>query len=249
MRNQVLLLLCTIGMLGIWSGCNDTYETLPDDQLELSYFPTDIGKTWTYQVDSTIYSNFASTTFETTSYIHDEVIDMNVDASGEERYVIRRSWRRSLEAEWKVKDIWFMSRSNTQASQTVENIRTINLLFPPREGTQWDGNSFIREGFIVVVGGENIEMYKNWNYEILGEAKPELIGLLNFDEVLEVQQANDENAIELRYSIEKYAKGVGLVYKEQKILDTQCIEQCDGQPWEEKAQKGFILRQTIVDFQ
>jgi hypothetical protein len=64
--------------------------------------------------------------------------------------------------------------------------------------------------------------------------------------VLTVREADSENLIELRRSRVKYAKGIGLVYRELWVLDTQCIEQCDGKPWEEKAEKGFILSQTIT---
>lgn len=244
--SNIIICICLLGLIFSLLGCNDEFETLPDDQLELSYFPVDIGRTWTYQVDSVVYSNFSNTQIETTSFIQDEITGMETDAAGATRFLVRRSWRRTLEERWASTDIWFMSRSENQATQTMENIRTINLIFPPREGVEWDGNSFIREGLIVNIGGENIEMFKNWNYQI-GSVTSEVVGVLSFDEVLEVQQANDENAIELRFSTEKYAKGVGLIYKEQRILDTQCIEQCDGQSWEEKAQKGFILRQTIID--
>ena len=41
-------------------------------------------------------------------------------------------------------------------------------------------------------------------------------------------------------------KNVGLIFKEMKILDTQCIIDCEGQPWEQKAEKGFILRMEII---
>lgn len=247
LKPSIFILLLVVSATGFWSSCTDTFEEFPTDQLELSYFPVEVGRIWTYQVDSVLYSNFTNTTTESTSFIQDEVISMADDVSGEQRYLVQRSWRRSLQDRWRIDHVWFMTRTEQQAILSIDNVRTINLIFPPREGTQWDGNSFIREGFIVNVGGENIEMYKNWNYEIISRGLSEVIGVNSYDEVVQVQQANDENAIELRESFEKYAKGIGLVYKEQRILDTQCIEQCDGQSWEEKAQKGFILTQTLID--
>jgi hypothetical protein len=65
--------------------------------------------------------------------------------------------------------------------------------------------------------------------------------------VVTVQNADSENLIELRLAHEKYARGVGLVYRELWILDTQCIEDCIGMTWEQKAEKGFILKQTLID--
>ena len=56
------------------------------------------------------------------------------------------------------------------------------------------------------------------------------------------------NLIELREAIEKYARNVGLIEKQMRILDTQCIIECEGEPWEVKAEKGFILKQRILEF-
>ena len=44
--------------------------------------------------------------------------------------------------------------------------------------------------------------------------------------------------------LEKYAKNIGLVYKELWRLDAQLV---DDQIYEENAQFGFILRQYAVD--
>ena len=89
-------------------------------------------------------------------------------------------------------------------------------------------------------------MFKNWNYRLREFAVADTIGGMNYDEVMVIEQANNENSIELRRAQEKYAKGIGLVYRELYILDTQCIADCEGQTWEEKAEKGMILKQTLI---
>ena len=53
---------------------------------------------------------------------------------------------------------------------------------------------------------------------------------------------------EFKLSEEKYAKGVGLIYRAMKILDTQCIIDCQFLEWEDKAEKGYILTQQIIDY-
>ena len=60
--------------------------------------------------------------------------------------------------------------------------------------------------------------------------------------------SNSENVIELRFAKEQYAKNIGLIAKEYLILDTQCIEDCIGMTWEEKAEQGFILRMKMIDY-
>jgi hypothetical protein len=76
----------------------------------------------------------------------------------------------------------------------------------------------------------------------------ESIGDLQFDKVAIVLLTDDgeENTIERRYALEKYARGVGLIYKEYEILDSQCST-CT-EPWSEKAEKGFILKQTLIEY-
>ncbi|MCC6724075.1 MAG: hypothetical protein IT258_06155, partial [Saprospiraceae bacterium] len=101
---------------------------------------------------------------------------------------------------------------------------------------------------IVTVAGESIEMFKGWDYRILQAGEAASFGALQFDETATVEESDSENLIELRRSMSTYAKGIGLVYRELWILDTQCLENCVGQSWEEKAEKGFILKQTITNY-
>ena len=78
------------------------------------------------------------------------------------------------------------------------------------------------------------------------------------------------NPIEYRSVIEKYARNVGLVYREMKFMNAQCEKNsgtyidpcdpfythcdvlptaCDSLTWEEKAETGFIMTQRLIDYQ
>ena len=48
-----------------------------------------------------------------------------------------------------------------------------------------------------------------------------------------------------RFALEKYARGIGLAYREYWILDTQL--NTDDRPWDQKAQRGFIFTQVLID--
>jgi len=101
---------------------------------------------------------------------------------------------------------------------------------------------------VISVAGESIFIFKNWLYEYREIGVPLEVNGLNFDDVVTIYQADEKNFIELRESYERYARGVGLVERQMRILDTQCIAECEGQTWEEKAEKGFIVRQEIRDY-
>lgn len=240
-----LLILCII-----WNACTDTIEPPVDGQLEYEFFPLEIGKIWEYQLDSTIYDSQVNEVRKTTSYVQEEIVRIESDnVSGEDQYVVSRVWKRNISDRWKPLNLWTASINESQAFRTEDNLRFVKMIFPPREGITWDGNSFIREGINVIIGGQTLDMFKNWNYQITNRIESDSVGDLSFDDVIEVEQANDENAIELRFSKEKYAKNIGLIYKEQRILDTQCIDACIGQTWDEKAQKGFIFTQALINYE
>ncbi len=88
-------------------------------------------------------------------------------------------------------------------------------------------------------------MFKGWEYQVLEAGVPDTISGTPFPQVATIRQANMENFIELRFAREKYARGTGLIERELQILDTQQIT--DTIPWEEKAEKGFILYQRLIE--
>jgi len=241
-----LLLLTALG-IAIFAACKKTPDDYQTD-LGLEYFPLEIGKFIEYELDSTIYDpNGDSTVFSTKTFAREEVIDTLHDLTGNVLYKIERYERTADSLPWAIKKVLTHSVQDHQAIRTEDNLRFQKMPFPIRKGTRWNGNSFFDEGLIVTVAGESLEMFKGWSYRVLGVDEPAAVGDFQFQETATIEEADNENLIELRRSTATYAKGIGLVYRELWILDTQCIENCTGQPWEEKAEKGFILKQTILN--
>ncbi len=217
------------------------------------YFPLEIGKYIEYDVDSIIYDIGAGNNVmvrENSIQIREEVADSFSDNEGRIVYRIERFERNDEAEEWRVKDVWSTTVTDRQAERIEENLRFIKMIFPVSENTDpWDGNKYIDDNLVISVAGESISIFKNWLYQYNQINIPLEVNGLNFDDVVEIYQAADSNFIELRLSYEQYARGVGLIKREMKILDTQCIiDDCVWKPWEEKAEKGFILRQTIRDY-
>lgn len=94
----------------------------------------------------------------------------------------------------------------------------------------------------------------NWHYKVDSIDLPAIIGNFVFDSTLVITEADDTNIIERRFSRSWYAKNVGLVQKEQWILDSQYCNQlptppdCASLAWWLKAEKGYILRQVVIAF-
>ncbi|MEO1435124.1 MAG: hypothetical protein AAFV80_06265 [Bacteroidota bacterium] len=242
--------LLVFGCFVFWiTSCSEETVTL-DFDYGYDYFPQEVGKFIIYQVDSIIYDQQPQgTVIDTNSIqVREEFVESFIDNSGATIYRIERSERRDANSPWVVRDVWSSSQNETQAIRTEENLRFIKMIYPALESTDpWDGNAFIDNNTIISVAGESITIFKNWLYQYEAAGIPFTVSGVPFDSTLNVIQANEENLIELRYSKEVYAKDIGMVYREMMILDTQCIAACEGLSWEQKAEKGFILKQRIID--
>lgn len=233
-----------IAVLGSCKDTPDDYQTVLGEE----YFPLEVGKFVEYEMDSTIYDpNGDSTVSVSKTLLREEVVDTLVDNNGQLLYKVERYERASDTLPWVIKKVLSVSIQANQAIRSEDNLRFIKMTFPLKKGNSWDGNIHVQENMTVTVAGEVMEMFKGWNYKVTDLGEPVSVGSFQFDETLQIQEAENENLIELRRANAIYAKGIGLVYRELWILDTQCIDNCTGQPWEEKAEKGFILRQTILN--
>lgn len=234
--------------------CNkQTVEEL-DPDLGYEYFPLEIGKYLEYEADSIIYDPSAGGTevLVSKTFVREEIIDTLRSNAGDLRFIVERSERSDTAQAWEVKRLLWLSRDETQAIRNEDNLQFISMVFPVEKGVAWNGNLFFDENLIIAVAGESIEMFKSWSYEFRSHGAAFNEEGLSFLDVVEVSMADNENLIERRYAREIYARDIGLVYRELLILDTQCevccnndFALCESLPWEQKAEKGFILRQTI----
>jgi len=238
-------LLLTGLLLCLWTCDKQTLVEVPEDNSQ-EYFPLALGKYMIYEVDSVLYDlDFADTVH---FFVKEEIIDTFLDNSDRVSYRIERSERMSETDPWQIKDVWVALQTENTAERIEENFRFVKMTFPLREGTTWDGNQFVDKDYILTIEGETLELFKGWSSQVETVGAVEMINGMTFNEVTTVSHARNENLIELRESVEKYARNVGLIEKIDRILDTQCIVECEGDSWEEKAEKGFILIQRIVEF-
>ncbi|MBA3647865.1 MAG: hypothetical protein H0W62_04830 [Chitinophagales bacterium] len=196
-----------------------------------NYFPLWVGKYIIYDVDSIVYSSFFSRT-DSFHYQIQELIDTAfTDGSANTVYRIVRSKRNDETSAWNVTDIWSASLTANSAEKVEENLRFIKLVFPIFLNESWKGNSKI-------LIDSSTDYLSDWNYEYTSVNVTSAINSFTFDSTVTVLQHDDENAIQKIFYEEKYAKGVGLIYKEAAHIETQPGSYPD----------GTVYRMSIKEF-
>jgi hypothetical protein len=241
------------------AACSDRSTGTYDDPTveQQQYFPLSIGHTVDYQIDSVVFNEVSGIGLvrdSSTTLVREVVADTLRDPSGNLQWKIERYERKTASEPWEIADIWSAEINDKQAVRTEENLRFLRLVFPMDRRSEWNGNLWIDPFRSIIVAGQNIRPFTNWSYEVDSIGIARNIGNFSFDDALIVTEVDETNIIERRLSRSIYAKGVGLVFREQFIADSQyCNEtppptDCVTKPWVEKAERGYYIRQTVIGF-
>lgn len=254
-------LFFSIGLMvfiaGICCNCDSSEPENFEVDFGYEYFPLDVGIFRIYEVDSIIYDPAINGTRvdSSTTLIRDLIAEALTDETGQMQFRVERSERKSEAEPWRNTKTFTLAREERRALWTEDNLRFVKMPFPLKTGARWNGNAFFDPLVIIPVAGESIQMFKDWESEVIGIGESAQVGDLSFSDVTTIRLADSQNLIELRQATERYARDVGLIYREYSILDTQCEVCCRGDfgacgelPWEEKAEKGFIMRQRLIEF-
>ncbi|MFN0012935.1 MAG: hypothetical protein ACKVU2_00165 [Saprospiraceae bacterium] len=244
--------------LALLGACDEPPEPpfIPTDvEAQYLYYPLEVGKFTEYRVDSIVYdfgTNGGTLRDTTSRLVREEITDTVRDNTGALVFLVERSERPNDTQPWAVMQIWSASRTPTQALRTENNLRFLRLVFPFDTRTRWNGNLWIDQYQEIEIAGERIRPFINWDYHVDDFGVSAQVGAFAFDSLLVVTEVDETNAIERRLSRAWYARNIGLVKREQWILDSQYCNQvpapadCLTKPWEEKAQKGFIMNLVLL---
>lgn len=226
--------------------CTNNTEDLDTSSFGYDYFPLETGRSWTYQSDSIIYTRGGIQIDTFRSFIKEEVEDYTLDIEGHKVFKIARSMRRNENDSWQRLNTWTAYVDKTRAIRTEENIKILKLVFPILKGQRFDGNIFIDKNNKILVGGEFMDIYKDWRHRI-----DEVDISENFKgqeaSVCKINLVEDESIIDKRDVKETYAKGIGLLYKSSTILELDPSKV--NLPWNQKITRGFIHNLTLIDYQ
>ncbi|MDW8394011.1 MAG: hypothetical protein RMK52_07170 [Chitinophagales bacterium] len=200
--------------------------------IDRSYFPLETGRYWVYDVDSIGYWGFADSVVVSSYQIREELDSAYTDAGGRQSFRIVRSFRRSEQDAWVATDVWSANYTPTTAEKVEENLRFIKQVYPIAEGRKWYGNNYIQ-------ADSPLTDLQDWLYRYRNVHRPFAVNGFEFDSTITVVQHDQQNVIEQIYYEEKYARGIGLIYKIERNISTQ-----PDKPWD-----GFDITYRLRDYQ
>ncbi len=201
------------------SQCKKSTATVQSAALT-DYLQLQPGKYITYRLDSTLFTNFGTQT-TTVSYQAKDIIDTLItDALGRPSWRVIRYLRDTAGTQSWVTDQTYMITATREDVEVVDNnLRFIKLVLPVVNGYSWPGNSYID----VTTDTFNVVNYlQGWNYYYDSLGMPFVTPFGTVDSTLTVIQQPDvtngdftdpSRYSERNYSVEVYAKGIGLINK------------------------------------
>ncbi|GAB4221693.1 MAG: hypothetical protein Kow0075_17380 [Salibacteraceae bacterium] len=189
-----------------------------------NYLPLSVGNWQEFLIDSIFIDDFSQSSETTSFWVRYTVSDTFIDLEGRTAYQVLVEKRYSDTASYRPNHQFAVVVDGFRAEVDKFSMRTVALVFPPASGKTWDANAF------------NAFPEQLFRYDYVDKATA--VGALSFDSTLRVLQTVDTaNFVEKSYAEERYARSVGLIYREQYHIVRKL-----------QADSGFHLIQRIVGY-
>lgn len=202
-------------------------EELPLEPLS-DYFPLAPGKYITYRIDSLVFTDFQRN-IEIHSYqVRHQVDTLITDNLGRPSYRVYRFLRNADgTGEWTNNGSYFVTPLQDRIEVIEDNLRFIKLHAPLREGYNWKGNSYLHVDPYPIFNFNEGYM-RNWDYYYDSFESSFMHDGHEYIDVWTVEEENSENNFPVTLptgagyktrAVEKYARNIGLVYREYMIAE------------------------------
>ena len=197
-----LLLLIATTMVS----CSDDETTNSPSGLIYSYFPTNVGHEVIYDVSLITKDDFTGAQDTSIYQIKEVVESVFQDDQDRPTQRLERYRRDNPNDAWVISDVWTANMTASRVEKMEENIPYVKMVFPINSSVSWNGNIL------------NTLDEQEYEYDNLHQS--DFVGGINFDSTLTVIQMDFSDILQTLYQIEKFAPGVGLIYKEDINIQT-----------------------------
>lgn len=232
----------------LFSSCKKETEKFVSTEVT-DYYPLEIGKYITYDLDSTVYYiNFGQQASVINYQVQDRVDAEISDNQGRPAYRILRFIRKDASQQW-VPNNTFMVVPTANSIEFIENnLRYLKLEQPVKQDFSWKGNSFID----TYSNYTDVKYLEDWDYVYDSINVPLIINSLAIDSTIKVFERDEflgqdpsipgTQYAEKNYAVEKYGKGIGLIYREFLHWEYQGT-----QPGRPAYYVGYGVKLSIID--
>lgn len=251
-----IFLLPLMYVLFLAASCEEETADPIDFSADLAYFPLQLNQPLYYAVDSIVlFNTVGGIVYDTAKLeVRETLVETFTGGDGATLYRGERWQRDDAGSPWIFSQTYTLRSENNTAIRSEDNLAFTKLVFPIRRGRSWDGNTAFDPTRDLVIGGEFVDVFNGWEYRYdTTESAVTLSTGLQFENTVLVAQAEVENLIDRRIAFERYAPGVGLIERFIDARATQCrsccnldFQRCNDLSWDEKAEKGFIIKQTLL---
>jgi hypothetical protein len=248
--NNFLLTLLAFALL--FSSCKKETEDLNMEDVS-EYQLLSSGKYITYRLDSTVFVNFGRDT-EIHSFQEKHVYDTEIlDAQGKPAFRVFRFTRDTAGLQpWAPAGTYFITITSNTVEVSENNLRSLVLVDPLKLDYEWKGNRYLpSEPYGIKYNFSNDDYMADWDftYESKGDALQlknhlveNVITIKHIDESINVPITTPTAYASINYAVDKYAKGLGLVYQELIMWEYQPNP---GGPSGYKT--GFGIKRSMID--
>ena len=243
------ILFAGITSVFFFSACKKETEVFKTPALSV-YAPLEVGKYIIYKLDSFVYLPFGTRDTIISYEAKFTVEDSLTDNLGRKIFRIGRELRSAADKPW-IRDMSFKATNTGNTYEFSENnLSFISLALPVKENYTWKGNSYLPSNPYPSFGFAS-DFTQDWDYIYQDVDAPLTLEGLSFENTITVLQRDDQlgdpsvagtSFAEKTYSIEKYAKAVGLVYKDFLHWEFQ-----GGNPGVVDSYKGFGIKLTAIE--
>jgi hypothetical protein len=196
---KYILIFTKVSLLAIMLvSCKE--ETILEQQPQFNnYFPAVVGSYIVYDCDSIVYDDFNGTV-DTFRFQVKELYETEfTDNSGRTAIRLERYKKSEGSSQWQLRDIWSLVKTDKQVEKVEEDVRMLKLLFPVKEGLEWDINALNNTGSRIVTSKSIHQPYQ--------------VDAFSFDSTVTVVNTDPENLVSEYRDTEVFAANKGMVYK------------------------------------
>ena len=151
---------------------------------------------------------------------------------------------------WVTAGTYFITPTNSTVEVTEDNLKVVALTIPVRQDITWKGNQYLPTEPYKSLYSFSQSNFNDWdfkynslndNIELNGNIINDVTVVTRVDESSNLPITANTPYASVTYAVDKYAKGIGLVYQELTIWEYQ--QNLGGTP----STTGFGVKRSMID--